>query len=267
MTGAATGVGREIALQLSLKGAQPVLWDINQEELEKTAEMVKANGMDAEMRNVNLADPSAINEAAQLTDPVWCVINNAGIIDPTSVMDSSMERNELVFRINALAHIQMAKCFLGDMITKNDGAFVTVSSIASYLGAPKMATYAASKAAARLLIECLAQEVQPIAPGVHFGCLCPSHINTSLFAGFGKSRGIPVLEPKDVAHHVVDELIERSVPHATLPKRANFTIAFRGLISESIWRRLAWPGLKNLMKSHNADHAKQIWSEVQTSKL
>jgi short-subunit dehydrogenase len=267
VTGAATGVGHEVAKLLAKKGAQLILWDINGEELEKTAALVRDLGAEVETCLVNLAEPESIAAGADKAGAVWGVINNAGIVEPKPFLESSSKRNELEFRVNTFAHLYTAKHFLPAMIEANSGAFVSVASCAAYFGAPKMVTYAASKAAAKTFIETLALEVAPVAPNVHLGVVCPSHIDTKLFEGFQKMAGSPTLQAVDVARSIVDDAIERSVPLIVLPAGVRFTAILRGLLPEGAWRLLMREKLKGLMTEHKPEHAEQIFGKMATSKL
>lgn len=267
VTGAAQGLGREIVLYLASKGAHVVLWDINEDELEKTAALLRKFKVEVDTRCVNLADPKDIAAAAQSSPAIWGVINNAGIVESRLFLESSDERNELTFKVNTFASFYTAKHFLPAMISNNSGAFVTVASAASYFAGPKMVTYAASKAAARSFIEALAHEVHPKAPGVHVGVVCPSHIDTKLFEGFEKVAGNPVLNASELAKVIVDDAIENCNPLIISPLMTRISVAVRNITPERVWRTLSRKGLANLMTGHKDGHADQVLRKISESKL
>lgn len=271
VTGAATGLGREIALLLGAKGAHTILWDINAEELERTAADVRSLGKGGEVTTqvVNLADGDAIAACAKATGPVWGVVSNAGIVDNARFLDSTNERCELVYKVNAFAQQHLARAFLPEMIRQNDGAFISVSSIGSYISAPRLVTYCATKAAARVFIEALAQEVAAAAPGVHLGVCCPSATETALFKGFREhdadflQRLLPPMKPTDVARAIVEENIEQSVPMVIVPRYARFSvILFRALVTERLWRKVTWRALKDVMTNHDPAHADSLFKKM-----
>lgn len=267
VTGAAQGLGREITLYLAKKGAHLVLWDVNLTELEKTASLAREFNVEVESREVNLADPKDIAAAAEASPPIWGVINNAGIVEPRMFLESSDERNELTFKVNTFAAFYTAKHFLPSMIANNSGAFVVVSSSASYIGAPKMATYAASKAASRMFIEALAHEITPQAPGVHLSVVCPSHIDTGLFKGFASVPLNPTLKPDDLAKLIVDEAIENCNPLVVTPFMTRISASLRGLMPEGIWRKFSGWQLAHLMDGVEKNALDGAGGETNRSRL
>lgn len=267
VTGAATGLGRELALTLARRGAHVVLWDINKEELDRTVALVRELGAEVEAHLVNLADPKSIAACAKATGSVWGVINNAGIVEPQEFLESSDAKNELTFKVNTFAAMYTAKQFLPSMVANNSGAFVTVASSASYFGAPKMTTYAASKAAARVFIETLAHEIAPKAPDVHLAVVCPSHIDTKLFEGFAATGGAPTLNAAQLAETIVKDVIENSSPLLVLPFGARFGTIMKGILPEGVWRKMIRPSVADLMTNFNSTQADTIFSKMSQSKL
>lgn len=272
VTGSGAGLGREIALRLATKQAELVLWDLDAAGNEETARLVREAGAKAETHTVNLADPAAIASAASAVGDVWAVVNNAGIVTGEPFLTSSDERNELSFRVNTFASFHTAKKFVPAMIKANDGVFVTVSSVASYVGAPNMVDYASSKAAARAFIETLAQEVAIEAPGVHFACACPGYMNTELFSGFAQNNSLyaAVNQPLPttlVAQRIVDGMIEGRSPLGVWPHAANAVLVLRGIWPERLWRMVMWPALRPLMNSHDSGKANKIFDQMAQSKL
>lgn len=275
VTGAATGLGRQIALRLAAKGARVILWDVNEPELMNTADMVRKAGAVAEPQVVNLADRESIYAAArvaleskQQNGIVWGVINNAGIINSNTFLHSSDDRNELTFRVNSFAQWYTAKAFLPDMIERNEGAFVTVCSIASYFAGPRMVTYASSKAAARVFVETLQMEVCRNAPGVHFGTVCPGHIGDSdLFAGFQRSKlpGAASLKAEDLAKSVVDDSLEGSKGAVITPIAGHIPVVLRNLVPESVWRWYFKRELGPLMDEFDDTHANKVFDKMQAT--
>ena len=138
LTGAGTGLGRATAFALAREGCKIVVWDINAEALDKTCADVRAAHAGAEVfpYAVNLADRAAVYALAERVKsergPVWGIINNAGIISGTPLLSTDDSRIELSFKVNALAHFWVVKAFLPDMIAKNDGRIVGISSAAGF---------------------------------------------------------------------------------------------------------------------------------------
>jgi len=236
ITGAAGGLGRWIAKKFAARGCKLVLWDIDAEALGKV--QVELGG-DVRVQTCDLCSRDAIraaaNQALQL-GPVDILVNNAGIVTPTtSFLESKDAHNEVIMKVNCMAHFWTVKAFLPAMIERNSGHIVGVSSIASFFTSPGMADYAASKFAARGFMESIHYDLCRARSSVRVSCVCPGHINTELFKGFNLG---PTVEPEVVAETLVqaveygDQLVV--VPHLLRPP-----LFFKG-ISDALGCYLPW---------------------------
>ena len=107
ITGAAQGLGKELALQFSEHGATVVLWDINETKLRQTCSEITAQGREAFGYVVDCSKKEQIYKAAeQVRDEVGNVsvlVNNAGIVTANTIVDATEEKTDLVFRVNTMA--------------------------------------------------------------------------------------------------------------------------------------------------------------------
>lgn len=129
------------------------------------------------------------------------LINNAGICYGEPVLSASAEHVRKTFEINVFAHHALATHLVPSMVAANHGTVVTVASQAAWIAAPRMADYAASKAAALAMHEALAAELATLynAPKVRAIAVCPNATKTPLFEGFQMYNNMFLykLEPDD----------------------------------------------------------------------
>lgn len=111
MTGAGRGLGREISFQLAKEGAQLVCVDINAEGVRETAETINSDSGDktaAEFHVTNVADPVQVNELAKTVTAKWgkvdVLINNAGIVASSPLLDSTDDQISRMVDVNLMSH-------------------------------------------------------------------------------------------------------------------------------------------------------------------
>lgn len=207
ITGAATGLGREMTFEFAKQGARLALWDINVEQLNKTLEeVVKETGVQAKAYPGDISQRELVYETAKKVQAemgdVDCLINNAGILGGANLMDIPDGKIVKIFEVNVLCHFWTVKAFLPAMLKKNEGHIVSVASMAGLIGAPRMTEYSASKFAARGFMDALRAELKLSGSAVKTTCVCPGPMDTELFKGF-KVPFIPAMSPNWMAQRIV----------------------------------------------------------------
>lgn len=242
VTGAAMGMGRLYALRAAREGAGVViLWDVDADGLAKTAAEVTALGARAVVRRVDLADRTAIAEAAAectAEGPLTLLVNNAGIVRGALFWDHSPERDiALTMDINALAPMYVTHAFLPDMMA--DAArprrILNIASAAGTVSNPRMSVYAASKWAVIGWSDSLRLELEQQGFGhLKVTTFCPSYISTGMFDG---ARG-PLLTPLMTPEDAVDRAWRATVagqPQLIAPATAQLGKVLRGLLPVRAW--------------------------------
>lgn len=159
---------------------------------------------------------------------VTILINNAGIVNGKEFLALDDEQIIKLMQINTMAHFWTLKSFLPQMIAKNYGHIVTISSACGCCGLPKLTDYCTSKFAVVGLEESLRFELQAKnCDGVHSTVVCPAFINTGLFDGY-KSL-IPPLETDDVADGIIKG-IRTNQTMVVLPKSLYFMFALKSFL-------------------------------------
>jgi len=243
VTGGGSGIGRLMCLRFARLGATVVTWDINKAGNEETEAMVKNEGNKAFSYTVDMSSKDDIYKAAKQTKedvgPVTILVNNAGIVSGTTVMDTPDAKIIKTFEVNILAHFWTIKAFLPDMINQKLGHIVNVASLAGHSGTNKLVDYCASKFAAVGLDEAFRVEmyVQGHSDYIKTTVVCPYYISTGMFAGV-QSKLIPILEPEYVADSVVGAtLTNREV--LLLPWWSFMLIALKAVVPEPAFIRLS----------------------------
>jgi len=235
VTGGASGIGRLIATDLARRGAEVVLWDINQEALDTVvAELGRIGDRPAHgfLCDVSKRENvyAAADEVRRTVGDVDILVNNAGIVSGRPFLDLPDGKIEATFAINTLALFWTCKAFLPAMIARNAGHVVTIASASGLIGVAKLADYAASKWAAVGFDESLRVELRRTAPGVRTTVVCPFYIDTGMFSGV-KTRFpflLPILSPEYVARRTVDA-IRRNRRRLVMPRFVTLVPAMRTL--------------------------------------
>ena len=207
ITGAASGIGRQLALRLADRGARVVLWDLNGQSLGAVADEVRGRArLDPLTAIVDVGDPEAVRRAAADAGPVDILVNNAGVISGRVLTELTDGQIRKTFAVNTLALFWTTRAFLPGMIQRGRGHIVTIASAAGFVGAHRLTDYTASKHAAVGFDDALRAELRRVAPGVKTTVVCPFYVDTGMFAG-AKTR-IPWLLPILKEAYVVDRVVQ-----------------------------------------------------------
>ena len=194
ITGAGSGIGRELVLQLLKKDASVAAVDLNPVSLKELV-AIASNGRLATF----VCDVSQRTEVEHLSEKVLehfgavdGIINNAGIIQPfVKVNDLSYETIEKVMNVNFFGSLYMIKTFLPHLLTRKEGHIVDVSSMGGFLPVPGQSVYGASKAALKLLTEGLYAEL--LDTHVRVTIIFPGAIDTNIV----RNSGVEINRPAD----------------------------------------------------------------------
>lgn len=203
VTGAGSGMGRELAIQLVKKGTRIALIDINRKGLEQTAQLcgntaVSVHVADIAHRTAVEALPAAVIQQHGAVD---CVINNAGIIQPfINVNDFDIERATRLMDINYYGTLYMIKSFLPHLLKRPEAHIANVSSMGGFIPFPGQTIYGASKAAVKLLTEGLYAELKDTQVSVTI--IFPGAVNTNIMSNSGVKTPEEEAESKRTQGHL-----------------------------------------------------------------
>jgi NAD(P)-dependent dehydrogenase (short-subunit alcohol dehydrogenase family) len=184
VTGAASGIGRAIALRLAAEGARVYLLDINAVELTKAVADVKQRGVEALGRLCDVSDSRQVSGAVQHLLDQWggvdILVNNAGITYYGVTPRMSAEHWDRLLAINLHAPIQFTRELLPTLMSRDEAHVLNVASICGLVGLGRVAAYTTSKFALVGFSESLRAEL--CRNGLGVTALCPGLVDTNLFA-------------------------------------------------------------------------------------
>jgi short-subunit dehydrogenase len=186
ITGAASGIGRALAVDLATRGAHLAVSDVDDAGLEETVSRCAAVPGAGRTRSYHLdvADRKAVldhaDEVMRDFRTVNLVINNAGVAVGATVEEMVWEDIEWLMGINFWGVVHGTKAFLPHLIASGDGHLVNISSVFGLIGVPSQSAYNAAKFAVRGFTEALRQEMLIERKPVVVSCVHPGGIRTNI---------------------------------------------------------------------------------------
>lgn len=186
ITGASSGIGREIARQLGKMGIRLVISGRNVERLEELRKEIGEKKV-----KIITADISKKEECFRLYREaseygIDILVNNAGFGLYGKFLDASLERELEMLDVNIRAVHILTKLFLRDFAEKDRGYILNVASAAGFLPGPLMATYYSTKNYVVRLTEAVHEELRGSGSRVYIGAFCPGPVDTN----FNKTAGV-----------------------------------------------------------------------------
>ncbi len=184
VTGAASGMGRYLAVLLAKMGCNVAICDVNAEELNNTALMLANYNVATSMHLVDVADQSQIEllheEVIARHQKVDLVFNNAGITVMSDFENMPAADWDRVMDVNLSGVINMTRTFMPSLQSRSEAAIINTSSIFGMVAVPGQSVYHATKFAVRGFTESLAREMKGSNLQVH--CVHPGHVGTNIAA-------------------------------------------------------------------------------------
>lgn len=206
VTGAGSGMGRQLTLELVNRGAKVAAVDLRAETLAETKSLAEAAGGRVETFVLDVSDdakvialPAQVKAALGEAD---ALINNAGIIQPfVMIKDLTVEAAAKVMNVNFHGPLMLTKAFLPGLIARPEAHILNVSSMGAYSPVPGQSVYGASKAAIKLFTEGLRSELLTTKVGVTV--VFPGAINTNIAANSGMA--VPAADSSEAAKFKMTE--------------------------------------------------------------
>jgi NAD(P)-dependent dehydrogenase (short-subunit alcohol dehydrogenase family) len=185
ITGAGSGLGREMALRWAREGCQLALSDVNEAGLAETLKMVREVGGDGFTQRCDVRDYSQLTAFAQACEErlggIDMIVNNAGVASGGFFSELSLEDWEWQISINLMGVVKGCKAFL-PLLERSQGRIVNIASMAALMQGPAMSNYNVAKAGVVALSESLLIELKQQGIDVHV--VCPSFFQTNLLDSF-----------------------------------------------------------------------------------
>ena len=262
ITGASSGIGRELAIQLAEPGKEIWLVGRDRKRLEEVAGIVAERGAVPMVLRVDLSDMTDSSEALKANFPAGKRIDTVYLSAAVSlfgeVKDTLAEDWDLIYRTTLLSPVQWVHHFYVNMVARKNGRIILVSSLAAYAGYPTATAYATMKAGMVGLYRSLVHEGKAYNVAIHIAS--PGYVDTNIYksAVFRKtsfertmkqikSLGFPILSAAKSA-----EVILRSV------RRGKREFALPGYASVMIWLAPRAPILISLIHARMVKRFRQV---------
>jgi NAD(P)-dependent dehydrogenase (short-subunit alcohol dehydrogenase family) len=208
ITGAGSGIGRALALELARRGGRLAISDVDADAAAATALLCGA--AEVESYRLDVSDRAAVfahaDEVRSRFGVVNLVINNAGVAMHQPVLETSIEDYEWIMAINFWGVVYGSKAFLPHLISSGEAHLVNLSSVFGLIAVPRESGYNASKFAVRGFTEALRQEMLEAGHPVAVSCVHPGGVRTEI----ARSARAPGRDAADLAQRF--ERVARLTP-------------------------------------------------------
>ncbi|WP_280768339.1 SDR family NAD(P)-dependent oxidoreductase [Salipaludibacillus daqingensis] len=225
ITGASSGIGKEMALEVAKRGGVPILLARSEDKLQLISQQIQyETGIYAPYYRLDITDVESIKLTFQQIykehGPITTLINNAGFAKFDSVLEASLDDAKAMFQVNVLGTIACTKEVLTYMKDNHYGQIIFVASQAAKLATPKASVYAATKHAVLGFANSLRMELHD--DPIHVSVVNPGPIRTEFLTiadktgEYEKSMEKFILEAEYVAKKIV-QLIKKPKRELNLP--------------------------------------------------
>jgi len=210
ITGASSGMGREMAIYLSELGYDLILVARDKEKLLELQKKIKTN---TKIVVADLSDESKLKDIYILckNDNIDVLINNAGFGLFGSFDETDLKTEMDMIDVNIKAVHTLTKYFLKEMIKKDSGYILNVSSAASFSSGPLMATYYATKGYVTKLTLAIYEELRRKKSNVHISCLCPGPVDTNFNNVANVKFSMKGMNSREVARYAIDKMFKNKL--------------------------------------------------------
>ncbi len=221
ITGASSGIGREMAIYLSKKGIDLVLVARDKEKLKEVQKELQTN---PEIICMDLGDAENCVELYKKVKDIDILINNAGFGTFGEFTDIGLITELNMINLNVYAVHTLTKLYLKDMASRNSGYILNVASIAGFMPGPHMATYHATKAYVLKLTQSIYEEIKRRKLNIKISVLCPGPIETPFLETANVKFKTKVMTARKVAEYAIDNMFKGK--YMILPGINNKAIRF-----------------------------------------
>jgi NAD(P)-dependent dehydrogenase (short-subunit alcohol dehydrogenase family) len=251
VTGAASGLGRAMALAFASEGMHVALADVDEAGLAVARQRVAAHGVKAWAMRVDVSSASDVQafseQAVKELGAVHVVCNNAGVALSGAVWETSEAEWQWLLGVNLWGVIHGVRAFAPRLIAQDEGHIVNTASVAGLVSPPGMGAYAASKHAVVALSEALRHDLRERGSRVGVSVLCPAYVPT----GIADSKGIPTAEKSK--ERLAKEAALRKAVAAGKLSADDVARAVVAAVKEDRFYVLTHPAIKGAVRSRMED--------------
>ena len=205
VTGASSGLGKQMAIYLSEQGVDVVLVSNDREKLKEVQKEIQTK---SEIICVDLSDAQNCIDLYKKAGDIDILINNAGFGTTGSFTETDYITELNMISTNICAVHTLTKLYLHEMKKKNSGYILNVASIAGFMPGPQMATYHASKAYVLNLTQSIYEELNQEGYDINISALCPGPIETPFIENANVKFKTKLMTAEYVAKYAIDKMFE-----------------------------------------------------------
>ncbi len=249
VTGGAMGIGLAVCKRLVTEGCDVTLWDLNEQALETAKGQLNTDNVNVYAYTCDVSNKERIGELADQArkdmGQIDILINNAGFVRHGMFWEQPVENAVKQMDVNVNALFYSIHEFLPEMMERNSGHIVNVSSGVAIQSAPGLAAYTTSKWAVWGMTDVLRLEVMAAGKtGVKFTSVHPGNILTGMFEGFelnllGKLISPAVKDHDVIAKGIVESGLKKGRHLVVRPRQIYIAMILRGLVPNGILAKMA----------------------------
>lgn len=210
VTGASSGIGRDIAIYLGSLGYDLILVSRDENRLKETASKIDTDVI------IYPVDLCGRDNCFKLYDKfkdedIDILVNGAGFGLFGNTWETDINKELKMIDLNITAVHILTKLFLQDMVKKDKGYILNIASSAGFLAGPVLNTYYASKNYVAKWTMAIYEELRKVKSNVHISCLCPGPVNTNFNKVAGGSFNMKALSSEYVAQYGIDKMFKNKL--------------------------------------------------------
>jgi 2-keto-3-deoxy-L-fuconate dehydrogenase len=182
ITGAASGIGKEMALLFAQQGAWVHVLDQNTNTTNEVVEHIQKTGGKASAHTCNVANYEQVVLVFETIKNVDILVNNAGVAHVGTILDCDPEQLDHVLTINVKGYYHTIKAALPAMIAQGAGVILNIASVSALVGIPERFAYSTSKGAVIALTQSVAKDF--VKKGIRCNSISPARVHTPFVDGY-----------------------------------------------------------------------------------
>lgn len=205
ITGASSGIGRDMAKILSQKGYELILVARDEKKLEEVKKQLKT---ETKIVVMDISQEENCKKLYEENKDVDILINNAGFGDCGHFEETSLDKDIQMIHTNIIAYHILTKLYLKEMIRKNSGKILNVASIAGFMPGPLMTTYYSTKNYVVRFSESIREELRREKSKVQISILCPGPVDTNFNKVADVEFALKGLSSEYVAKYAINKFLK-----------------------------------------------------------
>jgi NAD(P)-dependent dehydrogenase (short-subunit alcohol dehydrogenase family) len=251
VTGAASGLGRAMALAFASEGMDLALADVDEQGLKNTGDLVSSHGVKTYAMRVDVSKQDQVDEfaarAVAKLKAVHLVCNNAGVAVSGAAWENSSAEWQWILGVNLWGAVHGVRAFAPRLIAQDEGHIVNTASVAGLISPPGMGAYCVTKHAVVALSESLHHDLRERGSRVGVSVLCPAYVPT----GIADSRfSEPVVKSKE---RLAKEAALRKAVAAGKLSADDVARAVVAAVKENRFYILTHPAIKGAVRARMED--------------